>query len=151
MQESEIRWQLHCFLHRLITKTINPRQEGEKVPTLDAFFYGPSSYWRSVLTFHILWQNFWQFGQARIDVDHLFIVGCWSLVWHGPLESLKNMKPLSWQSSRANLFSPLLYKRVCIIIENGYGNFSIPNDTPRNQPGRQVRQRSGDAGDDKPP
>ncbi|CAH1422733.1 unnamed protein product [Lactuca virosa] len=48
-------------------------------------------------------------------------------------------------------FSPLLYKRANIVVDNGFNNFSIPSDTPRNQPGRRVTQRAGDTNDDEPP
>ncbi|CAH1440187.1 unnamed protein product [Lactuca virosa] len=47
--------------------------------------------------------------------------------------------------------SPLLYKRAHIVVDNGLGNFSIPNDTPRNQPRRRVRPRGGEADKDEPP
>lgn len=30
------------------------------------------------------------------------------------------------------------------MVNNGYGNFSIPNNNPRDQPGRRVWQRPGD-------
>lgn len=39
--------------------------------------------------------------------------------------------------------SPLLYKWVHIVDDNGYGNYSIPIDNSQNQPGRRVRQRGG--------
>ncbi|CAI9271392.1 unnamed protein product [Lactuca saligna] len=47
-------------------------------------------------------------------------------------------------------FSPFLYKRDNIVVHNGYGNFSIPNDTPHNLPGSRVIQRGGDADEDEP-
>lgn len=37
-QESDIRSPIHRILHRFITNTINQKQEGDKVPTLDVFF-----------------------------------------------------------------------------------------------------------------
>lgn len=48
-------------------------------------------------------------------------------------------------------FSPLLYKRDNIVVDNGFGKFAFPNDTPRNQPGQRVRQRGSDVGEDEPP
>lgn len=40
-QESDIRSPFHRLLHRLITNTINQRQEGDKVPSIDVFFLWP--------------------------------------------------------------------------------------------------------------
>ena len=37
-QESDIRSPIHRLLHRLITNTVNERQEGDKCPTIDVFF-----------------------------------------------------------------------------------------------------------------
>lgn len=48
-------------------------------------------------------------------------------------------------------FYPLLYKRTNIFIDNGFGNYSIPNDTLRNQLWRWVKQQGGNADDDEPP
>lgn len=42
-------------------------------------------------------------------------------------------------------FSLLLYKRKNIVVDNGFGNFSIPNENPRDRPEWRVRQRPGDA------
>lgn len=48
-------------------------------------------------------------------------------------------------------FSNLLYKRENIIVDHGMGGFSIPDDTPRDRPGRRVRQRArGPEGDESP-
>ncbi|CAI9273030.1 unnamed protein product [Lactuca saligna] len=48
-------------------------------------------------------------------------------------------------------FSPLLSKHANIVMDNGFGNYSITNDYPRNQPGRWVKQQTCDADDDEPP
>ncbi|CAI9276510.1 unnamed protein product [Lactuca saligna] len=56
---------------------------------------------------------------------------------------------LTIESSKS--FSPILYKHINSVIDNGFGNYSFPNDTPRNQLGRQVRQRAADTNDDEPP
>ncbi|CAH1434432.1 unnamed protein product [Lactuca virosa] len=38
VQESDIQSPIHHLLHRLITNTINERQEGDRCPTIDVFF-----------------------------------------------------------------------------------------------------------------
>lgn len=39
-------------------------------------------------------------------------------------------------------FSTHLYKRETIIVDHEMGGFTIPNDTPRDRPRRQLRQRA---------
>ncbi|CAI9288107.1 unnamed protein product [Lactuca saligna] len=50
-----------------------------------------------------------------------------------------------------NAFSTLLYMRENIVEDHRFGKFSTPNDTPRDQPGGQVRQRGGELDKDEPP
>lgn len=47
-------------------------------------------------------------------------------------------------------FSPLLYKRENFVVDNGFRNFSIPNDNPRDRLRRRVRQRLDDVEEEPP-
>ncbi|CAI9291721.1 unnamed protein product [Lactuca saligna] len=57
----------------------------------------------------------------------------------------------SWVSSLWWDVNNLVGTHVHIADDNGYGSYSILNDTPINQPRRRVRQQGGDVGDDEPP
>ncbi|CAH1417055.1 unnamed protein product [Lactuca virosa] len=140
-QEIDIRSPLHRLLHRLITNTINQRQEGDKCPTIYVFFLWalitPDVYvdLRSLLA---------DFLVARAGKDRLG-----SPIYGGMLITrlacyfgiLDKREAVFLTVESHKPFSTLFYKRADIDVDHGMGGFAIPDDTPRGRVPRRVRQR----------
>ncbi|CAH1427605.1 unnamed protein product [Lactuca virosa] len=150
-QESDIHSPVHRLLHRLITNTINQQQEGDNCPTIDVFFL-------------------WVVTSDNTHVDLPFLLADFLAVRAGKDRRgspsygdmlitrlshsygiLDKHEAMMLTVKPQNPFSTLLYKRANIVVDHGFGNFGIPDDTPRGQVPRRVRPRGNVPEGEEPP
>lgn len=63
---------------------------------------------------------------------------------------LQKQKAMMLTMERGKAFRPFLSKMANIVVDNRYGNYSIPNDDPKEQSRKRVRKRSRDVEEEPP-